>query len=221
MKLTVIGATGGIGRALLSQALEAGHDVTAVARTPSRVEADVRVVAADMTDPDPAALTSAIEGADAVLSAIGPRRRTETGIVSRGTAAIVDAMLDAGVRRVLIVAGVGLSTVPKPGRPKPSRREPGAGLLMNLVTLPLGRMFLGPHMSDVADAEDHLADSGLDWTSVRPPRLTDRPLTGDYKVSYGCSLPLALKLGRADAAHFMLRAIDDPRAVGRHVTIAY
>ncbi|WP_199036569.1 NAD(P)-dependent oxidoreductase [Glycomyces salinus] len=221
MKLTVIGATGGIGRAVVAQALEAGHDITAVVRDPRRVEADVHVVPTDLSRPDPAVLASAMEGAAAVLSAIGPRRRGEWGIVSRGTAAIAEAMAAAGARRVLIVTGVGISTVRTPGRPNPAKREPGAGFVMRRFATPLARAVIGEHMADVATAEEILAGSGLDWTSVRVPYLVDAPLTGVYKVAYGVSLPRAFRLGRADAAHFMLGAVDEPRAFARPVTVAY
>jgi putative NADH-flavin reductase len=220
MKLTVIAATGGIGRAVLAQALEAGHDVTAVVRDRSKLDRDVRSFAVDLTEPVTESLCTAVSGADAVLSCIGPRRKDETGIVSAGTARIIAAMQAAGTRRIIAVAGIGLSTVPTPNRPR-RRREPGAGPLMNLVTLPLVRALLGAHMSDVAAMEEQLAESGLDWTSVRLPRLTDGPLTGKYQVAHGISLPRALKLSRADAAHFMLRALDDRHSLGRHVTVAY
>jgi uncharacterized protein YbjT (DUF2867 family) len=221
MRLTVIAATGGIGGAVLAQALEAGHEVTAVVRDPAKIEAEVRVVTIDMGRSDPDALRSAIEGADAVVSGLGPRGRAEVGIVSRGTAVMVEAARAAGVRRVLAVTGIGLSTVSTRTRPRRSRREPGAGAVMNLITLPLARRVLGEHMPDVALAERILADSGLDWTSVRVPYLLDKPLTGAYQVAYGVSLPRAFRLGRADAAHFMLRAIGDERTFGRHVTVAY
>jgi uncharacterized protein YbjT (DUF2867 family) len=92
---------------------------------------------------------------------------------------------------------------------------------MNYVTLPIARAVIGTHMRDVAAMEEQLEDSGLDWTSVRPPYLSDGPLTGVYQVAYGTSLPRALKLSRADVAHCMLGAIDDPRAFRTRLTVAY
>src|SRR5215472_6524091 len=82
MKLTIFAATGGIGRQLLTQAVAAGHDVTAVVRSPEKLPGGgtVRVVKADMADPDPAALESAVAGADAVLSGLGPRSNADAGI---------------------------------------------------------------------------------------------------------------------------------------------
>ena len=84
MKLTIFAATGGTGRQVLEQAVAAGHEVTAVARNPRKLHAQVRTVTADFLAPDPAALRSAVEGADAVLSGLGPRNSTEYGITSKG-----------------------------------------------------------------------------------------------------------------------------------------
>ncbi|MDA1360110.1 NAD(P)H-binding protein [Glycomyces luteolus] len=221
MKLTVIAATGGVGRAVLAQALEAGHDVTAVARDLSRIDSSIPAVAVDLTEPVTEALVAAVAGADAVLSCLGPRAKAETGIVAPGTARIIAAMQAAGSRRLLAVSGIGLATVPTAARPHPPRREPGAGPFLNYVMLPILRSAMGTHMSDVAAMEELLEESGLDWTSVRPPRLTDGPRTGVYQVAYGTSLPLALKISRADVAHAMLAAITDPRASRTHITTAY
>src|SRR5512135_1999930 len=80
MKLTIVAATGGIGRLMLEQAVAAGHDVTAVVRNPAKVTADVRVVKADLSRPDPVALTAAMEGADAVLSGLGGHSRADEDI---------------------------------------------------------------------------------------------------------------------------------------------
>jgi len=90
MKLTIFAATGGIGRQILEQALAAGHDVTVVVRNPNKLSGEaVRVVTADMAAPDPAALQAAVQGADAVLSGLGPHSNSSAGIASRGTRAIV------------------------------------------------------------------------------------------------------------------------------------
>src|SRR5580693_10544394 len=93
VKLTIFAATGGIGRQILEQAVAAGHDVTAVVRKPQSLPStSARVVTADLAAADPAALQSAVSGADAVLSGLGPRSRADAGIASRGTQAIVTAM---------------------------------------------------------------------------------------------------------------------------------
>ena len=220
MKLTIFAATGGIGTHLLDQAVTAGHDVTAVVRNPARLTREVRAVTADLAAPDPAALRVAVDGADAVLSALGPRSRADAGITSAGTRTIVTAMRAAGTRRIVVVSAAPVSTTPSPGRPHPPRHDPGEGPVLRYVGTPLVRRVLGRHYADLAVMEDLLRDSGLDWTAVRPPRLTGKPLSGAYRTAHGQNLRGGVTVSRADVAHFMLGALEDPGTVGQAVGIA-
>src|SRR5690242_17160740 len=128
MKLTIVAATGGIGRQLFEQAISAGHDVTAMARNPQNLApASARAVAADLASADPVALQPAVAGADAVLSALGPRTKADAGVAARGTTVITQAMQAAGVRRVVVVSAAPIGTVSSPGRPHPPRHDPGDG----------------------------------------------------------------------------------------------
>jgi putative NADH-flavin reductase len=221
MKLTIFAATGGIGRQALEQAVAAGHDVTAVVRNPNKLAREVRIVTADLADPDPAALESALEGADAVLSGLGPRSMSEAGITSRGTRAIVQAMKATNVRRIVVVSAAPISTVPSPGRPKPPKRDPGEGYFMRNLLSPLIKTILRKHYADLALMEDLLRDSGLDWTIVRPPRLTDKPLTGTYRTAYGQNLRRGIFISRADVADLMLRVLGQPETIEKAIGIAY
>jgi putative NADH-flavin reductase len=222
MRLTIFAATGGIGRRLLEQAVAAGHQVTAVVRNPGKlsVSGDVRVVAADLADADPAVLEAAVDGADAVLSGLGPRSNAEAGIASRGTRAIVQAMQATGVRRVVVVSAAPIGTVPSPGRPKPPRHDPGDGFLMRHLLNPLAKAMFREHYADLALMEDVLRDSGLDWTVIRPPRLTDKPLTGRYRTAYGRNLRRGVFVSRADVAQLMLRVLDQPETIKQAIGIA-
>jgi putative NADH-flavin reductase len=224
MKLVVVAATGGVGRQVLAQAVAAGHDVTAVVRNPARMSATasatvldaVRKVAVDLADADAAALESAIGGADAVLSCLGP-----TGVIARGTRSVVDAMAATGVRRIVVVSAAPVGTVASPGRPRPPRHDPGDGVVMRYVLNPMIKKVLRAHYADTALMEDVLRDSGLDWTSVRPPRLTDKDLTGHYRTAIDQNLRRGVLISRADVAHFMLRALDRPETIRRAVGVAY
>jgi putative NADH-flavin reductase len=220
MKLTIFAATGGIGRQILEQALAAGHDVTAVARNPRTLPGEVRAVTADLADADPAALEPAVAGADAVLSGLGPRKRSDAGIASRGTRVITQAMQATGVRRVVVVSAAPVSTVASPGRPDPPRHDPGEGLVTRHLATPLLRAALREVYADLALMEDVLRDSGLDWTVVRPPRLTDRPATGAYRTTYGRNLRRGLFVSRADVAHLMLEVLEQPGTIGQAIGIA-
>jgi uncharacterized protein YbjT (DUF2867 family) len=220
MKLTVFAATGGIGRQLLDQTLAAGHDVTAVARNPSTLPQAVRTVAADLAEVDPAALEPAVAGADAVLSGLGPRSRSDAGIASVGTRAIVRAMQATGVRRIVVVSAAPVATVASPGRPSPPRHDPGDGFVMRHLLAPALVAALGGVYADLALMEDVLRDSGLDWTAVRPPRLTNRPPTGTYRTAIGRNLRRGLLVSRADVADLMLAVLDRPETIGQTIGIA-
>ena len=220
LKLAIFAATGGIGRQLLQQAVAANHDVTAVVRDPKALSAPVRVVGADLAAPDPAALRRAVEGADAVLSPLGPRSASEAGIAARGTRAIVEAMKATGVRRIVVVSAAPVATVPSPGRPRPPQHDPGDGFFMRHLLSPLIKALLPGNYADLALMEDVLRESDLEWTVVRPPRLTDRPLSGRYRTAYGRNLRHGLVVSRADVAHLMLSVLARPETVRQTIGIA-
>jgi putative NADH-flavin reductase len=221
MKLTVIAATGGIGGLVLEQAVAAGHEVTAVVRNPGKLSQRVPVVIVDLAGSDPEPLERAISGADAVLSGLGARRRSEAGVASRGTRAIVDAMQKDGTRRLVVVSAAPVGTVPSPARPHPPKHDPGDGFVMRHVMGPLVKATLGWVYEDLALMEDIVRDSGLQWTLVRPPKLTSGPLTGKYRTAYGRNVRRGLSISRADVAHLMLRALVEPEMVGTTVAVAY
>ncbi|KDN83972.1 NAD(P)-dependent oxidoreductase [Kitasatospora cheerisanensis] len=222
MKLTVLAATGGIGRHLLEQALEAGHEVTAVVRNPAKLSEQhwARVVRADLASAGPAELRDAVEGADAVLSGLGAVGKAGIGVAEHGTRAVVDAMRQAGVRRLVVVSAAPIGTVPSPARPHPPRHDPGEGPVMRYVLTPVVKRVLRAHYADLARMEDVVLGSGLDWTVVRPPRLTDKPLTRDYRTAYGQNLRGGGTVSRADVAHCMLRSLKEPETVGRILGVA-
>ncbi len=220
MKLTIVAATGGIGRQLVEQAIAAGHEVTAVVRNPKNLSPEVRSVTADLASADPAALEPAVRGADAVLSGLGPRSASDAGITARGTRAIVEAMQATGVRRIVVVSAAPVGTVPSPGRPHPPKHDPGDGLLMRNIFSPLIKAMIPKHYADLALMEDILRDSGLDWTAIRPPRLTNRPVTGTYRMAIGQNLRRGLFISRADVAHSMLRALEQPQTIRQSVGVA-
>lgn len=224
MKLTIIAATGGVGRQLLAQALDAGHEVTAVARTPARLPHDLqaaaRTVTADLASPDPLALQSAIAGADAVLSALGPHNNADAGIAAPGTAAVISAMRAAGVTRIVAISASPVATTPSPGRPRPPRHDPGDGFLVGQVGNRMAKALFGKVYDDLARMEDVLRDSGLDWTALHPPFLTGKPLTGRYRTAVGRNVRGGFQVPRADVAHCMLAVLDQPDTIGQVIGIA-
>jgi len=220
MKLTIFAATGGVGRQLLEQAIAAGHDVTAVARNPAKLTRQVRTVTADLAAADSAALEPAVAGADAVLSGLGPHSNADAGIAAPGTQSIVAAMQATGVRRIVVVSAAPVSTVASPGNPNPPKHDPGDGFFMRHLFSRIAAARFGKVYDDLAAMEDILRDSGLDWTVVRPPQLTDKPPTGNYRTAYGQNLRRGLSVPRADVARFMLYALGQPETIGKVIGIA-
>jgi putative NADH-flavin reductase len=221
MKITIFAATGGIGGQLLQQAVAAGHDVTAVVRNPTKISAPVRKVAANLASPDPKALESAVKGADAVLSGVGARSGGDIGVAWRGTRAIVEAMERTGARRIVVVSAAPIGTVPSPARPHPPKHDPGDGFFMRNFLSPLIKRLVRARYADLAQMEDVLRESSRDWTIVRPPRLTNGRLTGQYRTACGQNLRRGAFISRADVADLMLRIVAQRETFQRTVGIAY
>ncbi|MFB7952824.1 NAD(P)-dependent oxidoreductase [Streptomyces sp. NPDC056045] len=211
MRITVFGATGGVGQQIVRQAVAAGHEVTAVVRDPAGLPvplSDVQVCAVARLD-DPEALREAVAGRDAVLSALGSRTRRADGVAERLTGSVLAAMEAAGTRRLLVVSAA-------PVGPR-SADDP---LLDRLVRKGIGAV-LKEVYADLTLMEAALARSATDWTSVRPPKLTDGPRTGRYRTVVGGFPRSGRTLSRADVAHAMLALIDDPATVKQGVGVAY
>jgi putative NADH-flavin reductase len=221
VKLALLGATGGVGREVLSQAIAAGHAVTAVVRNPSKLPADGDVVRQDLATPDADVLSAAMRDVDAVISAVGPHRAAQAGIVAPATATITHAMDCAGVRRLVVISAAPVGVVPSTHQPHPPRYDPGDDLLMRSVLSPLIRRLFGPLYTDLAAMEDLLRDGSLDWTSVRPPRLTNGPLTRTYRTAIDRNVRHGLFISRRDVAHLMLTVLQRPETVRHAVGVAY
>jgi putative NADH-flavin reductase len=217
MKLTVFGASGGTGSQFVRQALDAGHNVLAVVRDPARLpltHPDLTVATADVLRPDE--IAGAVAGRDAVISALGhstrPQDRKAAGnatLCADSARSITTAMRQAGTRRLVIVSASG---------PYPDK---GDGPLLRYVAKPLLRrtVFKVP-WSDLAAMEDVVRASGLDWTVLRPPRLTDNPLTGRYRTRRDLNLRHGLRVSRADVAHLALAVAADPQTYRAAIFLA-
>ncbi|KUN08845.1 epimerase [Streptomyces yokosukanensis] len=210
MNLTVFGATGGIGREIVRQALGAGHRVTAVVRDPARLAVTgeaLEVFRADLTDPED--LRAAVRGRDAVLSGLGARSRKDAGVATRLTGTVLRAMEAEGVRRLVVVSAA-------PVGPAPEGDGPLDRAVLGVVSAVLKDVY-----TDLRGMEAELARSSTDWTSVRPPRLQDKPLTGRYRSVVGGFPRKGRFIARADVAHAMLAMVDDQGTVKQGVGVAY
>ncbi|MEU8803541.1 NAD(P)H-binding protein [Spirillospora sp. NPDC048819] len=212
MRLTIFGATGGTGIRLVRRALGAGHEVTAVVRDPAGLPAELRaaanVVQADVMDSG--AIEGTVKERDAVITAIGTREgREPTSVCADGARGIVGAMNATGGGRLLLVSGSGFHA------------GPGDDPLTRFVVKPLVlRRLLKHAFADMRDAEDVVRASGLDWTIVRPPRLTDGHGAGRYRKAVDRNVLGGFSIARADLAAALLDLADDPAAIGHVVGVA-
>jgi putative NADH-flavin reductase len=214
MKLTILGATGGVGSQLVRQAVEQGHDVTAVVRDPSRlVVPGIRVVEFrfdSATTGTATPLDDAVSGADAVLSALGPRGRTSAGIAANGTRAALEAMARTGVRRVSVV-----SAAPIDG---PTEHDTAVD---RLIAVPLLNTVFRDVYNDLRNMEDTLRNSDTVWTSLRPPKLTNGKHRGTYRTAIGHAVRGGRFISRADVADALLRSLTAHDQENTAVGIAY
>jgi uncharacterized protein YbjT (DUF2867 family) len=199
MNLVVLGATGRTGRLVVEQALAAGHNVTALVRSPEKVTAgnsNLRVVAGQATDAS--AVARALEGADAVISTLGG----SGSVIADSTRAIVAAAPKAGVRRVVV-----LSTFAA------DRDRLGAGTRL-LTGIGMGGM-----LKDKNAGEQMLRRSDLEWTIVYASILSDGPAEGSTAVlPQGAKRHMSERISRANVAAWMVDVATGPqysrRAVG-------
>jgi putative NADH-flavin reductase len=192
MKIALFGATGKTGGLIMERALAAGHQVTVLVRDPRKLkqrESGLRIIQGDARQAS--AVADAVQGADVVLSALGSGNDTVT-LFGRNA---MDVMQRTGMRR--IVSLVGASVV-----------MPGDLPSMSMSMLRLITRILGGKM--LKDGETHareLAASNLDYTLVRPPRLTDGPASGRIQHDLTLKLGPTSSISRADLAAFLLEIV--------------
>jgi len=209
MKILIVGATRGIGRQLLEQALASGHSVTALARNPQRLAAQherLRLLKGDILDPGPVAAATA--GQDAVCCTIGVKTPWEqAGVFAEGTRQLLQAMKKAGVRRLMCVTGIGAGDSKGHG-----------GFLYDRIFYPL---LLRAVYADKDRQESLIKASDVDWTIVRPGFLTNGPLTGNYRVLTELTGITAGRISRADVAHFILNELQSKRHLRQTPLLTY
>lgn len=202
--VALFGATGKTGSRVLTRVLAAGYTVRALARDPAKVavrDPALTVIRGDVLDPE--AVGETVAGSDVVLSLFGQVKGSPPTLQTDGTAVIVDAMRRQGVHRIVTLSGGGLRAEGY-DRPKLPDR-----VIRGLLRLLSGHV--------LKDAEGHLRvlqSSGLDWTVVRGPRLTDTPGTGTYRVGW-VGVNGGIQISRDDLADFILTQVTDRTFVGQ------
>jgi putative NADH-flavin reductase len=204
MKLLILGATGGVGRHLVSHAQLAGHELTVLTRSASWVPPQgVRAVRGEVLDGP--GLSDAMSGQDAVLSTIGHQRKNPANpwsasvsprdLTAAAARRIVAAMKAAQVGRVIAVSAAGVGD-----------SAPQLNLVMRFF---LATTVIGDAYRDLAVMEQVYATSGLDWLCPRPTRLTHGPRVHRLRVT--TAFGAMDDISREDVAGWMLGALASPQ----------
>ncbi|MGI9279320.1 MAG: NAD(P)-dependent oxidoreductase [Endozoicomonas sp.] len=209
MKLVIFGASGRTGVQLVKQALDQGHEVTAFVRKTTSLQithARLAKVAGDVLNIND--VESAIQGQDAILSALGAPPKDQSMLRKKGTECIINAMNNTGVKRLISLSTLGFGET--------------RDILPFFLKYFIFPVILRHATQDHAEQEALIKDSSLDWTIVRPGNLIEGNKTGVYKHGFSNhEKPIQLKISRADVADFMLKQLSDLNYLHKAPGISY
>ena len=217
MNIAIFGANGATGRLLTQRLLSVGHTVTVLLRTPDsfpfrdRVQVGGHIIQGSAFDPD--AVGRTINGADIVFSALGAKSplRNEN-VLPRAVPLIVKAMQQTGVKRLITLGSAG--ALPDSLSKQPAWRR---WIVQNIVY----HYFLKWPVHEQTVQYLALLSSGLDWTMVMPPMLTNGPARGHYRIDGEALPPNGSRISRADVADFMFQQIESQQWMRKGVYISY
>lgn len=209
MKLLIFGATGTVGRHVVTQALEQGHHVTAFARNPSGLglqHPHLHLFPGDVFDR--ATVEQAVQGQDVVICTLGSGQQLSGTVRSQGTRHIIEAMQRTGVRRLICQTTLGAG-------------ESWGSLNFFWKYIMFG-LILRNVFADHERQEQDVRASGLDWTIVRPGAFVAGDRTGHYRYGFpGTDRTSALKISRPDVADFILKQLSDRVSLHQAISLSY
>lgn len=210
MNLLILGATGSIGRHLTEQALERGHDVTALVRDPSKLDTttDPHLHAMRGNALEPHDVDRAVQSQQAVLYALGTRKLLRpVTMFSESTRILIDAMKRHGVRRLIVITGIGAGDSKGHG-----------GFFYDQI---LYRFLTKPMYEDKDRQEELIRASGLDWTIVRPAVFTDKDGNQPLRALTDLRGVTIKSISRADTARFVLDQLSTTRWLHQSPLVGY
>jgi putative NADH-flavin reductase len=207
MRIIVFGPTGGTGRELVSQALDAGHEVTAFARDPAAVGARQGLTVVKGDPLDAATVERAMAHHDAVLSALGGRPWRSLPICSSAMRHITAAMAHHEVRRIVAISTFGAAQ---------TRADVGWAARHFLFGL-----VVRGEVADKEAMEKVLSATDLEWVVVRVGLLNNGPPRHEWRAADDRSIQGMGRIARADVAAFMLAQLQCDDWLGRRPVVMY
>ncbi|AJF62820.1 MAG: NAD-dependent epimerase/dehydratase [archaeon GW2011_AR20] len=207
MKIAIFGATGGTGKELVKQALEQGHEITALVRNPEKLSINnkkLKIIKGDVLNEDD--VSKAIQGSDAVLVALGVKPLSKAKVVGPGTKNIIEAMKAHNAKRLIVESAMFMDDAVRKN-----------SFLISLLT----KTFMKGLYADKLVQESAIRKSGLKWVIVRPVGLANGPKTETYRFGESLELKgLFPMIARADVADFMLKQLRSDVNLHKMVLIA-
>jgi len=212
MNISIFGATGATGKLLTERSLAAGHTVKVLARSPQNFPFRDRVELVHGDAKDLAAVRETVRGSDLVFNALGARSLGKEDVLEIAVPLIVTAMQEQGVRRIIALGSAGALDTALDKQPAYRR-----WIVENIINKTLLKWPVASQRAQYAA----LSTSGLDWTMVMPPMLTNAAARGRYRVDETALPRNGSRIARADVADFMMLQIGNPQWVRKGVYIAW
>jgi len=208
--ILVFGASGGTGLEVVEQALEAGHQVTAILRKPDAFpirHEHLRIIKGDVLIPT--TYENVFFGMDLVVSCLGSKTKEATTVYSQGVTNIIRAMKKVEMDRIICLSAGGVEI------------DPHASFLRKFMMKNVLQKIFKYIFADMLQMEQILQESNLNWTVIRPPRLLDGDKTGKYRTSINDFITQMSSLKRSDLADYIVHHLDDAKTFKGKVEISY
>jgi len=209
MKILIIGASRGIGKALMEEALNDGHDVSVLARHPEKISFSHPKLTIHQGDVrDPASLVDPARDRDVLCSCVGgPITCKPVDLFSTAATTLVETVAATPGQKLIAVTGIGAGDSKGHG-----------GFLYDKIFNPL---LLKTIYADKDREEAIISASSVEWLIVRPAGLTNGPRTGTYRVLTALDGVTSKRISRRDVADFILTQAAEPTLFGKTPLITY
>lgn len=206
MNILILGATGRVGSHILTHALQDGHSVTALVRSPDKVlikNKNLTVIAGDVLNEED--IIQAMHGIDVVISALSTDKTTT---LTDSIPSIISAMENEGIKRIVTIGTAGILK---------SRTQPGLLRYQSKESKRRSNRAAKEHYK----LYESLERSTLEWTIVCPTYLPDEEYTGQYRIEVDMLPEEGSKISVADTAEFAYSQINSDKYLKSRVGIAY
>ena len=208
-RITIIGATAGVGLLCVQQALDKGHQLVTLSRSTDTLPKHANLIALQGSATRKDDVIKAIQHAEAVIVAIGTGKSMKaTTLYTDAAQAIIAAQQETQMTApFIILTGFGAGDSPQ---------------YQNLFVRIVMKLMLNAVYKNKTQMEQMIAASTIKWEFVRPGLLTDSPLTGKYRAvtEYNKNMKID-KISRADVAHYLISQAENPTELGKYPALSY